>query len=111
MLMAVPAALCTAGEAGCAPHGGAFFQLCTGCTWVGVACPNVCWLVVDSLSTNAHCHCRRVVIRADCTRGCKGPLLATSKRLSGLGKRSLDSAGRAKSADSAQTTAAKVGAV
>lgn len=50
-------------------------------------------------------------MRADCTRGCKGPLLATSKRLSGLGKRSLDSAGRAKSADSAQTTAAKVGAV
>lgn len=55
--------------------------------------------------------CRRLVRRADCTRGCKGPLLATSRRLSGLGKRPLGGAGAgpAKSPDGPQGAAAKVG--
>lgn len=40
--------------------------------------------------------------RAHCARGCKGPLLATSRRLSGLGKRSFDSAGSAEAAQGAK---------
>lgn len=44
----------------------------------------------------------RLVSRAHCARGCKGPLLATSRRLSGLGKRSFDSAGSAEAAQGAK---------
>ncbi len=48
--------------------------------------------------------CRRLVSRAQCAKGCEGPLLATSRRLSSLGKRLLDGTAAAPSA-------AKVGAL